>query len=423
MASVFDYLFYILVFFSVYAQVFFLFTFLENRKKIIVRKEKIKLARYPRVTIIVPAWNEEKTIYKTIKSLLSLNYPKDKLDIFLVDDGSTDGTFDIMKKFASNTNTKKTNYPAIRIFKKENGGKHTALNLGLNHTNTEYVGCFDADSMADSEALVRIMSYFEKDPETMAVVPSILARNSGNFIQKAQQEDYNMSVFLKKILSTIGAIHVTPGPLTIFRKKVFDDLGPYRHAHNTEDMEIAYRMQQNHYKIEHCNDAYVYTNTPSSVRTLYKQRLRWIYGFINNTIDYRNLLFKKKYGNFSFFTVPAGILSVLAGSVLFGRLVYAVGRFVAHKISVINITGIPSFSAKVPYIDLFFINARSSFIISITLFVMIIISVLLGRRMIKGTWNFSFNIFSFFVLFSIVGPFWLLKAVFNTIISKKPSWR
>ena len=114
------------------------------------------------------------------------------------------------------------------------------------------------------------------------------------------------------MLGFLGAIHVTPGPLTIFRKKVFDDLGPYRHAHNTEDMEIAYRMQKNHYKIEQCNDAYVYTNTPETIIKLYKQRLRWIYGFINNTIDYRKILFRKKYGNFSLFILPANIISIFA---------------------------------------------------------------------------------------------------------------
>jgi len=100
----------------------------------------------------------------------------------------------------------------------------------------------------------------------MAVAPSVIAYNSKTFIQNAQKAEYNMSVYLKKMLGFLGAINVTPGPLTIFRKKVFDDLGPYRHGHNTEDMEIAYRMQKNKYRIEHCNDAYVYTNTPTTIK-------------------------------------------------------------------------------------------------------------------------------------------------------------
>jgi hypothetical protein len=90
MTSVFGVIFYILTFLSVYVQVFFLVTFLENRKKIVTRKGKIQLANYPSVTIIVPCWNEEKSIFKSVNSLLHIYYPQDKLKIFLIDDGSTE---------------------------------------------------------------------------------------------------------------------------------------------------------------------------------------------------------------------------------------------------------------------------------------------------------------------------------------------
>ena len=82
------------------------------------------------------------------------------------------------------------------------------------------------------------------------------------------------------MLGFLGGIHVTPGPFSIFRKKVFDELGPFRKAHNTEDQEIALRMQEHGYRIEHCVDAYVYTVSPNTVGKLYRQRLRWVYGFI-----------------------------------------------------------------------------------------------------------------------------------------------
>src|ERR1035437_8163224 len=102
MISIFSTVFYILVFMVVYVQVFFLVTFFENRKKIIIRNGTTKLDSYPPVTVIVPAYNEEKTVFKTVRSLLSLNYPKDKLKIFLIDDGSTDDTWNVMKKFSDN---------------------------------------------------------------------------------------------------------------------------------------------------------------------------------------------------------------------------------------------------------------------------------------------------------------------------------
>src|SRR3989344_9044518 len=145
MVSISELIFYTLIFFIVYVQVFFFVTFFENRKKIIIRKGGIELGKYPAVTITVPCWNEEKTIYKTIRSLLALNYPKDKLKIFLIDDGSTDGTWNIIRKFEK--------YSNVKTIQKENGGKYTALNMGLEMMETDFFGCLDADSFVDKEAL------------------------------------------------------------------------------------------------------------------------------------------------------------------------------------------------------------------------------------------------------------------------------
>ena len=414
MISIFSIIFYVLAFMSVYVQVFLLLTFIENRKKIIVRKGDIELKKYPAVTVIVQCWNEEKTIYKTVRSLLDLNYPKDKLKIFLVDDGSIDGTWHAINKFAK--------YPQVNVFHKENGGKHTALNLGLEKLETDFVGCLDADSFADKNALMRIMSYFEKDSTAMAVAPSVMVENPKSIIQKAQKAEYYLSVYVKKMLAFLGAIHVTPGPLTIFKREVFDNLGPYRSAHNTEDMEIAYRMQSNHYKIEQCNDAYVYTNTPATVSKLYKQRLRWIYGFINNTIDYRNVLFKRKYGNFSLFTVPAGILSVVAVSYLFFKVVYSLGKFLAHKFIEYRVIGV-DLTPSVGSFDPFFVNSQAGIFVSIMLYSLVIFSIVLGHKMAKEKWSFPVNIVYFFVIYSVIAPFWLMRALLNTVITKKPSWR
>ncbi len=406
--------FYIFTFLAIYAQVFFLITFLENRKKIVIRKGEISLSRYPEVTLIVPCWNEEGTIERTVGSIFGLRYPKDKLHIILVDDGSTDGTWQALRKFEGHGN--------VRVFHKENGGKHTALNVGLANTHTEFLGCLDADSFADPEALVRIMSYFERDPAAMAVAPSIIVSDPRGIVQRAQKAEYNMAVFTKKMLGFLGAIHVTPGPLTIFRKKVFDDLGPYRSAHNTEDMEIAYRMQKHRYKIDQCNDAYVYTNAPKTVRKLYKQRLRWIYGFINNTIDYRHILFQKKYGNFSTFTVPAGIVSIFAVSYLFGRLLYNVAAFIGKKILLYKTVGF-HFAPHFHSFDAFFINTQSLIFVTLFLYALVISAIVIGHRMATGKWGFSMNMVYYFSIFSLVAPLWLFEAVCVTLLSKKPSWR
>src|ERR1700752_4527727 len=131
MASVYDVIFYITSFLLMYVQVFFMVTFFERRGDIKKRTETITLDEYPAITVIVPCWNEEKTIDTTVHSLLNVPYPKDKCCIFLVDDGSTDGTFEAFQKYKDN--------PQVTLFHQENGWKHTALNNGLAHVTTPFV--------------------------------------------------------------------------------------------------------------------------------------------------------------------------------------------------------------------------------------------------------------------------------------------
>ncbi len=407
-------------------QVFFLVAFFEKKNKILVRKGSIELDEYHEVTVIVPCYNEATTIKGTINSLLNLDYPKDKLKLIIVDDGSKDDTWQIIKEFEKparlDDSSHSGGYPNIKIFHKENGGKYTALNLGLKHTETPFVGCLDADSFVDAQALKRIMTYFY-DKNIMAVAPSVIIYNPKNILQGAQKAEYDMAIYTKKMLAFLGGIHVAPGPFSIFRKKVFDDLGPYKHAHNTEDQEIALRMQEHHYSIEHCPDAYVYTIAPNSVKKLYRQRARWNYGFIRNVMDYRRLLFKKKFGTIAFFTLPSGIISVLSVIFLFGMVTYGLIGFIIKKILQINAIGLShTITSQSFNFDLFFFDTETIFFISIILYISVITSLLLGRSILEGKFRFSFDMLFFMIIYSVIAPFWLLKAIFNVLISKESSW-
>lgn len=414
MDSVYTVIFYIFSFISVYVQIFFLLTFFEKKRHIVHNPENLELSYYPTVTIAVPCYNEETTIDKTVKSLLALNYPKDKIKILLVDDGSKDNTWNIIKSFENDSN--------IFAFRKENGGKHTALNLALEHTTSEFFGCLDSDSLVHPQALIRMLKYFERDPMTMAVSPSIIVYNPKNIIQHAQNIEYDMSIYTKKMLGFMGGIHVTPGPFSIFRKKVFDDLGVYRKAHNTEDQEIALRMQEHGYKIDHCPDAYVYTSTPDSVIKLYRQRLRWIYGFIKNMIDYRRLLFKKKYGTVALFTLPSGLIAIFGVIFLFINILGNIIKFIYHKIIEINTVGFEGLSNFNFKFDWFFISTKAALLFVVILYILVITSVMIGRKMSDKRSRFSFSIFYFILIYSIIAPFWLLRAIYNAIISKESSW-
>lgn len=414
MDSVYTIIFYIFCFISVYVQIFFLVTFFEKKRHIVKNPETIDLNHYRTVTIAIPCYNEQDTIAKTIKSLLALDYPKDKIKIILVDDGSLDNTWNVIKGFDNGKN--------IFAYHKENGGKHTALNLALAHTSSEFFGCLDSDSFVHPQALKRILKYFENDPTTMAVAPSIVVNNPKNILQYAQNIEYDMAIYTKKMLGFMGGIHVTPGPFSIFRKKVFDDLGIYKKAHNTEDQEIALRMQENGYKIDHCPDAYVYTNTPNSVIKLYRQRLRWIYGFIKNLIDYRRLLFKKEYGSVALFTLPSGIISILGVVFLFVNIITNISKFIYTKIIEINtvgFSGISNFNFK---FDWFFISTKAALLFVVILYILVVISVMIGRKMSDNKSRFSFSIFYFIIIYSIIAPFWMLRAIYNAIISKESSW-
>lgn len=414
MESVYTVIFYVFSFISVYVQIFFLVTFFEKKRHIVKNPDNLELLNYGTVTIAVPCYNEEKTIDKTVKSLLSLDYPKEKIKIFLIDDGSKDNTWNIIKSFEDGKN--------IFAFQKENGGKHTALNLALEKSDSEFFGCLDSDSLVHPQALKRILKYFERDKRTMAVAPSIIVYNPKNILQYAQNIEYDMSIYTKKMLGFMGGIHVTPGPFSIFRKKVFDELGNYRKAHNTEDQEIALRMQEHGYKIDHCPDAYVYTNTPDSVTKLYRQRLRWIYGFIKNLIDYRRLLFKKEYGTVALFTLPSGLISVIGVVFLFVNIVANIFRFVYNKVVQIQTIGWNNVFSFHYHFDWFFLNTKAVLFLSIILYILVIISVMIGRKMAEGKSGFSFAIFYFIIIYSVIAPFWMLRAIYNAIISKESSW-
>jgi len=412
MDSVYSVIFYIFAFASVYIQIFFLVTYIQKRRQIVYTPEGFELDSYPTVTIIVPCYNEAKTISKTVKSLLSLDYQKDKLTIFLVDDGSKDNTWEIIKQYEG--------HPNIKIFHKENGGKHTALNLGLEHLESDYVGCLDADSFVHPQALKRIIKTFNADPKTMAVAPSIIVFKPDNVIQTVQKIEYDMANYVKKMLGFIGGIHVTPGPFSIFKRQVFDELGPYRKAHNTEDQEIGLRMQEHWYKIDACPDAYVYTNSPNSIMKLHRQRVRWIYGFIKNLIDYRRLLFKKKYGAVAMLTLPSGIISMIGVIFMLATILYNFVSFIYTKIVQIYTVGIGnSYSFK---FDWFFFDTKVALFLSIILYILVIVSIMIGRSMTDEKRVFSFTFIYFIIIYGLIAPFWMLIAIYNAIRSKENSW-
>lgn len=410
MAEISNVIVHILIFISLYFEIFLLVTFFENNEKIKSIKDYTR-KNFPSVSVIVPCYNEESVIAKTILSILKLDYPKNKLDILIVNDGSIDNTAKVIEKFSKFNN--------IRIFHKENGGKYSALNFGLKHVRTEFVGCLDADSFVDSQALKKIMNYFDKK-EVMAVTPAIKIYEPKNIIQLIQKTEYLLAILIRRVFSFLDSLLVTPGPFSIFRKEVFDKLGGYREAHNTEDFEIALRMQKNHYKIENAHTAIVYTIAPKTLKALYKQRLRWTYGFIKNIFDYKSLCFKKEYGNLGMFILPASIFFIFSAIYFTGIFLISILNKILDKVVEVQSIGFNFINA--PNLDLFFINTKSVFFLIYILFFFTFILVILGKKISLEKKILSFDMIYYFFIYGLLAPFWLVAATINVTRSKKSNW-
>ncbi len=405
---------YIILFISLNFEVFLLITYFENRKDIHNENNGFDrtLKRYPTVTIIVPCWNEEKTVSKTLHSLLHLDYPKDKLKVMVVDDGSTDNTWNVVQKFKNN--------PQIALYSKENGGKYTALNFGLSKTTSELVGCLDADSYVHKDALRHIVPYFD-DKEIMAVAPSVKLWKPKGILQLLQKVEYGFGIFTRKMFHYMQAVYITPGPFSIFRREVFEKLGTYRHAHNTEDIEIALRIQKNGYKIAHAHNALVYTVAPHKLKPLLKQRVRWSYGFIKNAADYRGMFFNKQYGNLGVFVLPMAAISV--GSIISSAFisVYAFGKNVAEEYVRIKTVGL-HFSWGHMF-DLFYIDTNILSFMMFMTFVGTVAMIFVSRKMADGTLKPGFDLLYYFALYIFIAPVWIAKALYNALLGVRASWR
>jgi cellulose synthase/poly-beta-1,6-N-acetylglucosamine synthase-like glycosyltransferase len=406
-------LMYPFLFLSIFFEMLLLVSFFENKKKIDEEEFDHVLSYFPSVTIAVPCWNEERTLAGTLDSLLHLDYPKEKLSVVVVDDGSTDSTLAIAKEYEA------ANPGVIKALYKENGGKHTAVNVALAQSASDLFGCLDADSFVAPHALKTIIAYFDRDPEIMAVTPCIHIRNPKTFIQRMQAIEYLVGVFTRKMFGALDAIQVTPGPFSIFRKEVFDRIGNYHKAHNTEDFEITLRMHKAHLKIANSHKALVYTVGPATAKGFFYQRLRWARGFLENSLDYRELFFRKEYGNFGMFTLPMAFMFVFYGLYASIFALYSGGRAWMQTFDRWATVGI---HPHVPRFDLFYVNTNLMSFVVMFMFTMLLLVVYISNTLTDDRQQFYKNFPIFFVLYPFFVPVFLGKAVFDTFFKQKNVW-
>ena len=399
------------LFVALYFEVFLLLSFLERKPS---KKTSEKPVHYPTVSMLVPCWNEEKTIAGTIESLLALEYPQEKLEILVIDDGSKDKTREIAERYAEK-------YPQVRYFYKENGGKYTALNFGIEHSSGELIGCLDADSFVAHDGLIEMVKKFNSDPSIMAITPAMKVSHPKTLLERMQSVEYTFGIFYKKMFDNISAINVLPGPFSMYKRKVFTKIGIFKHAHNTEDMEIAFRMHAHGLKISNAHTAVVYTTVPKTVRALLKQRTRWSQGFLQNSQDYQYMYFNPRFGNFGMLVLPFALIAFFAGLYVAGFTFYHMALFIVERILNLWQTGIPM-HVPVVHTSWFYLNTSMlSFLIGITLF-MTLIAILLGGQIAQTKLTLKSYV-SYFLLFGFIAPLWLVRALWGTLRAQEATWR
>ncbi len=369
----------------------------------------------PSVAIIVPCWNEEQTVGATVMSLLALDYPADKLKIILINDGSTDGTAAAMTRFAD--------HPQVTLIHKENGGKHTALNAGIAASTADIIGCLDADSFVEPDALREIIPSFT-DERVAATTAAMSVHRPKNVLQHMQNAEYIFGIAIRHTLASINSIYVTPGPFSFYRREIIEKLGGFRHGYQTEDMEMALRLQQAGYRIENAPRARVYTKSPKTISSLIKQRTRWTTGFLRNVLnDYRGLIGNRRYGALGMIVLPLGLVSIGSGIIIFFTMLYFLGRNALNAFEIR--AGIPLSYSLVPHgsFDWFFMPTNVFLLLGITATLASLSLIVYGKRLSQTPGNLGLGIISYLLLYGFVMPLWLMRATADVALGKRRRWR
>jgi cellulose synthase/poly-beta-1,6-N-acetylglucosamine synthase-like glycosyltransferase len=282
-----------------------------NRSKIF---KNPGLRRFPSITFLVPAYNEEKNIRKCLDSLASLNYPKEKLKIIVIDDGSTDNTGKIVKE-----------YKDVKLITQKNSGKATALNHGLKYVDTELVATMDADSCPDRNYLLNLVGYLEKK-DVAAATPAIKVSKVSSWLTKIQWVEYLYQVFLRKVFSIFGCEYVVPGPGGVYKTSIVKEIGGWDEKSITEDMEITFRLRKKGYRILNSINAFTYTNVPNKFSGLWNQRIRWFRGYLQNVKKHSYMILNPKYGNFGIFFLPINFVWIFVLAFLLFSFIWSWGN-------------------------------------------------------------------------------------------------
>ncbi len=376
-----------------------------------------KDSELPNVSIIIPVWNEGKTIKGTLKSILDSDYPKNKFEIIVVDDGSTDKSFEIAKRFKSKF---------VKVFTKKNGGKGSALNFGIKRAKGEIIFTMDADTVVPSETMKKMVRYF-KDKKVMLVSPAILVYEPKTILERVQHIEFLLGLFLRKTFAGLNAIHITPGAFSSIRKKFFDKYGGFDVGNITEDLELTLRVQFKGYRVENAPNAPAYAVAEGTFVRLMKQRRRWYVGLMKNLWNYKKMI-SPKYGDMGVFVIPIAVISILFAIIVTIYMFFKTFFNIKKELILLSNLGFDFssvFEINKYVLERFFFLLFSNPVFIFIMFFMVIFAVYLfyaSKRLGKISGIFV-NLPLFILSFAILFGFWWVVSIIYALTHKDIPWR
>jgi cellulose synthase/poly-beta-1,6-N-acetylglucosamine synthase-like glycosyltransferase/peptidoglycan/xylan/chitin deacetylase (PgdA/CDA1 family) len=242
----------------------------------------------PRVAVLIPAYNEEKVIVRTIRSVMMSNYKN--IRVIVIDDGSSDNTY----------RTACDAYPAdiaagrLTVMKKPNGGKADALNYALDRTQEEiYVG-IDADGVIAHDAITKLVCHFA-DPKIGAVAGNAKVGNRVNLWTRWQALEYITSQnFERRALDLFDVVMVVPGAIGAWRTRAVKDGGGYHTNTVAEDADLTMNLLEQGYSVIYEDQALAFTEAPVDMNGLMRQRFRWSFGILQAVFKHRGAIKRRR---------------------------------------------------------------------------------------------------------------------------------
>ncbi|MEX0920393.1 MAG: glycosyltransferase family 2 protein [Candidatus Pacearchaeota archaeon] len=405
-------LMYIAIYFGLFTTAYYLLSFVGQKRSV----ERVSEKKLPSVTILIPAHNEEDNIKKTVESALELDYPKDRFEIIILENGSKDKTYEIAKEMEGRH---------VRAISLKEGGKANALNYGTKLAKGEIIITMDADTYAEKDAL-KNMIYRFTDDEVVGVASSMVIHNPKGFWQRIQKIEYLIGVYLRKAFKNMDAIHITPGAFSAYKKSFLIKHGGFDVGNITEDLELSLRIQYLNLVTECADDAVVYTKAPDTFRDLLIQRRRWYAGLSKNLWKYKGL-FSKKYGELGLIVLPVAVMTVLFSIIITSWLTVTTLINLKNQIDLLFSVNFDVFSLSAinkfvfeRFFIMFFSNPLSWFTLILLLSIIFYLYFAKGRVKKYSSTVVSFTLFT--VFFGMLFAFWWIVSLFYAIFVKKISW-